>query len=625
MGDTLERLSDLGIYLELWGISDRLERLREEQWLLGTSILEGIESVAEAIERLRLAQEQQTRVLQTGLARIDARLDFQTYLLRGILDTLYRPTDVEAQELRARGERELLRAHYDEALNEFSKAIEKNPYDFSCHYNIAAICLEHFQDHENAWESCELALRYTEPHPSPDHSQAFFASRALLLMGRMLEEGGLLDAALSYYAAGCEMSPDYGECFRLFGRAAALLGEPDLALESLRIAILIDGDEKEKIQKDEALAAIGPQIHSLIEHQERKESERAAAVAKLAEEELAAAYEWDEILAQAPHDDAAAKEINDLDNSRRRLERTLQTARTLAASGDSLGHAWALGTLREILCEISGGRFFEFRGLRGRIQALGRWAVDSWRGSVDSEHGAHVDRVRSREAGDLGKAENTGKGCLMQLLLFFLALAGITMGSLLVIGGVVYGDAARILGGIVLIVAPFAFFVLLSTVGGRFAKTRVERKAGSELRNLEEHWSNKRQALEETERRWKAAQQRASEAYSRARDLLTQNDLRCSLVLVDPREMQDHYDETGLSKALRHLVRSYSERQAFSIEEAKSAIRGAPTILLDNLSVPDAEGIAWYLRSEFGVSVGLKRRYVGPFPRSTSDALASGP
>jgi hypothetical protein len=210
-------------------------------------------------------------------------------------------------------------------------------------------------------------------------------------------------------------------------------------------------------------------------------------------------------------------------------------------------------------------------------------------------------------------------------LWFPLMLAGIPAGVLLAAAGVATGNAPMAVGGIALLVALFAIPLLVQVVWRSSAKARGQQKADSELRKLEEHWAKKRPPLDEIERRWKAAQQTGWEARIQARDLLTEDNLRCSLVLVDPRETREHYDETRLAEEIRDLVRSFSERQGFSLEEAKSAIRGAPKILLDDLPVTDAEALALHLRRDFGVSVGIKRRYVGPLPRSASKTRSSAP
>ena len=226
MTDALEALRDFHIVLELWGVNDNLKNLRREQWEAASEIVASVDTVHDAVERLESKVEEQTTILRRGFVRVDDRLDFIGFQLDKVVYLQQNPLETRARELRLLGERRLAGGLYSEAIEAFLNSLDLYPDDFTCHYSVAAIQAEHLDDPAAAWDSCENALQFansfdeTPSGPSP----SFWRSKTLLMLGELLEEGGELDGAATYYAAACQSSPTYGACFRRYGSVLARLG-----------------------------------------------------------------------------------------------------------------------------------------------------------------------------------------------------------------------------------------------------------------------------------------------------------------------------------------------------------------------------------------------------------------
>ncbi|MCJ7510541.1 MAG: hypothetical protein MUP14_06615 [Dehalococcoidia bacterium] len=602
MGEFLDALSDFAIQWELWAVGSTLRRIREEQWLAASRIVAGLESVREAVDELRASVDNQTQVLERGFATLDARLDFQAHVLGKVLDTLYRPSEVRARELRERGERALHARLYEDALTDFEASLGENRYDFTCHFAVGAIQWEQLGNEEAARTACDLALRYAQVRreDSEDPSPSFYSSLALLLMGRISEAGGSLDAALRYYADACLASPDYGDCFRYYARAAARLGRTDLALPAIRASILIDEGQAVLIEQDEILGGLGQDLLVTLASIQSESKETARRLSDLAGEARVAFRTSLEECKWIP-----AAEFR---SALARIDEVVAEASELERRGGFLDLARASRGYCRSLADLAS----EASALKDRaeehIQSSER-RVREEAASLEAEAEQQAQNLSAEE-----KDRSSRMSCALWLILLlilpwpvgsYIASLGVSGEDALAFRIICAFSSVGFLLMCVLAVAPnlgpSAKERLLSTNIG--ALRRSARKKMLEVKGLQKSGQAVSRQLTTLDRISAAA------ARLRARP-----EIECSLILLDSGARHEGYDEANLAEALIAISRRHSGSKPLSPTEAKDLIRDCPRVFQTGLSIPDAEGIAAHLRREFSASVGIKRRFIGEFP-----------
>jgi len=633
MGEFLDALSDLAIQAELWGVGNTLRRIREEQWLAASRIVAGLDSVREAVDELRASVDKQTRVLEGGFATLDARLDFQTHVLGRVLATLYRPSEVKARELRERGERALHARLYQDALTDFEASLGENRYDFTCHFAVGAIRWELLGDEEAARKACDLALRYAQVQrdDSDDPSSAFYSSLALLLMGRISEAGGALDVALDHYAAACLASPDYGDCFRHYARAAAKLGRVDPALQALRTAILIDERQAVLAEQDEELRSMKTEVDGVVACLREEMAEASGKLASLAQRALDAYGDLDRALrdpyvrrAWPEGEEGQREEIARLLKRSPRLERTLSRANELGRRGGLIDVTAACRTDWAIVSEV--------RGVTAALESVSEAALKLLRRRSSEE----LESAQARARAEVWRADQATRG-----------LGALdAWGCMLALWGLVglFGGGLMLLYGIVTVIWPSEVYPaapVFVLIGGALVLSWLipylsyYSAKQSQRRALESHAGEVSESAENAHSRAISAARHVKKALSRAAalrgvaqeaaSLLDRPDVRCSLILVDSGSKREGYDEGKLAQALADISSDYDDSRPLSLVQAKEMIRDCPRVFLSGLSIPDAEAIAAYLRREFNASLGVKRRFIGEFPPSVNAIEAHRP
>lgn len=621
MGETLEALTDFFIMSELWGIQSQLERLREEQLLAASEIVASVESVTEAVEALRASVERQTMVLERGFTTLDARLDFQTHVLEKILTALYRPTETRARELRKLGEQLLHKKLYDDALRELLSSLELNPYDFTCQWMAALIQLEYLHDPQAAWDRCEFALKCVPLGSSGplDPSPPYFASRSLVLMGQMLEDGGLLEDGLSYYEGACKTSPDYGECFRRYASVAIRLGHGDLAMAAIRAAILIDEAEAVLVHQDQTFSPIAEEVNALVASLRERAEKSASSLAAQAERAVAAYRQLvkkvTEGRVRSAWDDSRWEERDTYMPLLARdgaLGQALARSSALLQRRSFLDATWARRNLFIIAAEVG--------WLIPRLRLFSHWALGVARDTSDNEFTSAGNRVEAEHRDAAAEYQRQGKMGPLFTLFTVLAILGAMVAISVAVAGRVGGQPTSgewllaAVGGGAAVVAYLVSLVFLEI-------SRWEKKGSRQLS------ARKVLAEAQTARAATAASIRDAEAaldnllklqdsLAKTGKLLDDQDVTCDLVLLDPNAKADSYDEGRLASALQEIA----GQRTLSREEAKAIIRDAPVVLVSGVSVSNAERAAARLRCEFGASIGIRRRYVGQFPPRVAPA-----
>jgi tetratricopeptide (TPR) repeat protein len=631
MDDTLEAVRDLSILAELWGISSSLDRLREEQWLAASRIVASLESVEEAVERLRSSVERQTRVLERGFQSLEAALDFQTHMLDRLWEAVREPEVAkQARWLREHGERALREGQYDDAHEYFVKSLELNPFDYGGHWTVAVVRLEHSRDAEGAWNSCEMALRHgriAEKGTTEQYLAAFYSSRALCLMGRMLEAGGLLEDALEYYRAACTASPTYGECFHRYASAAARLGNSEQAVLAAQAALLVAEAEAVLMTQDPEMAFMKSDLEGLVTSMREEEGKVVSALAPTARVAVSLYKDVATILQADPF----------LGFSTTLGQGQHEEVARLAAWDDYVGSAVARGT--EL---ASRGGWVELKGASQYLWEAGERSLDLVEGL--SEHGGAAAEQLCREAderlSDTRKwaADKAGfpslageslsenmkgggdAGCFMMGACILFGLIGLGL-----LAGAAYSaysgydedvnavdaKAAAIMaavgGGFLgLALLPLLGALIVGLVKAPFAKLGVR----PHLRKAEQEHA----AIAGTVQELQGLLAWTGEVTGRlaaSAQLIDRDDVLCSVVLLEPGARSKGYNERRLADYLQEVAEVHG--QPVSQVEVINIIHGTPAVFLRGLRTTQAWTVASHLRGEWRASAAIVREYVGEF------------
>jgi hypothetical protein len=107
-----------------------------------------------------------------------------------------------------------------------------------------------------------------------------------------------------------------------------------------------------------------------------------------------------------------------------------------------------------------------------------------------------------------------------------------------------------------------------------------------------------------------------------AEDMLSDPEISCTLLLIDSASAADEYDEESLVEILQQVARSCANETGpdLPLGHLRQLVRTTPAVFLSDLTIADAERIQAFLSGEFGVTTGIKRKFV-----PTLELAVSGP
>jgi tetratricopeptide (TPR) repeat protein len=149
---------------------EAVDRIVVSQW----DVKRGIAETARQVEEMVAGVEHLNSTFQWGLSEIIWQLEEQGDTLRRILEALQKPLTTQAIELRDRASRAYRHGWLNEALRDYSRSVEINPYDFTAHQSLGNIYVFHRQDLDKALMHYEKAAKYARPE------SAGYAAFALL-------------------------------------------------------------------------------------------------------------------------------------------------------------------------------------------------------------------------------------------------------------------------------------------------------------------------------------------------------------------------------------------------------------------------------------------------------------
>lgn len=205
----------------------------------------------------------QMRIMNEALSGILDRLD-------QIHETLKHPLLTQARELSRRGFERLARGLLPEALKDLHDSAERNKADFLVQYQIGKLYLygrnemDSVIDLPKAEERLRLAARYaqSEMRGLPDAAKfcgeaflhasiaCYAQSNNRLLAGDTADETAFLREMLDLAHKSIQAYPEIPEAFYHHAKYAALLGDGDTCVQSLKRAILMDRNYFLKVDAD---------------------------------------------------------------------------------------------------------------------------------------------------------------------------------------------------------------------------------------------------------------------------------------------------------------------------------------------------------------------------------------
>ena len=196
-----------------------------------------------------------------GMGAVLWELEIQQKTLKDILETLKRPLDAQAKELRKCAEFAYRQGWYDEALLDFLESEKKNYQDFAVHQAIGNIYLYHQRPAklEKARTYYLYAAKYADPH-SPYH-----AVLAWMYAGFVCYLQRDDAAAIAHARRATELCPSLLEAIYSHAKFAAAGGQADVAIPSLERAVRGDRNYAIKARLDPDFEKIEAAVTELME------------------------------------------------------------------------------------------------------------------------------------------------------------------------------------------------------------------------------------------------------------------------------------------------------------------------------------------------------------------------
>jgi len=223
-------------------ISKQAEKIRETQLQAADDIIAsqeqarkelkaelslGIDDIVEGLDGMK-------STFEWGFSELVWQIEKQREVLKGILETLQKPLDTQAKELKKRADRAYRNGLYDDALRDFLESEKKNPYDFTVHQTVGNIYFFHKKNSKKALEYYQKAVKYAEPE-SP-----YYASYALLHIAKIKYLQEKFSGAYKATKRALKLTSNFDEAHYQHSKYSVIMGKYDEAAEHLKRAISSD-------------------------------------------------------------------------------------------------------------------------------------------------------------------------------------------------------------------------------------------------------------------------------------------------------------------------------------------------------------------------------------------------
>ena len=586
MGETLDLIAHYGMWWELYGLGKGIDRLREEQLRAAQEIVASLGLVEEQIDRLRQSVERQTTVIEHGFNQLDQRLESLTLLQAQALRVMKYRRDTDALAARENGERALRNRYYEEALDDFKRALSDNKYDFIAHYLTALILWEEGGNPAAATESCNACIKYTKMWngAADDPTPRYYESRAQVVLGRIAEGEGQLRTALDHYLRACELSPDHGECFRRCGAAALAVGDRDLAVECVRAAMCIDPGEFVHLLNDDSYESLRKEVFSISE----------------------------ELRDQQVHAIDAAREA------------AIDWANALADAGSTFGRSMAVpddfSSLMQRVSATASGGFIDVAYVPSELTLAAEMLLQCTARAREQAENFVQERARSADA-QIDAAKEDGEmarhrwqrkadGFVPDFLGYASILFALGVIPPILIGVTIYSYNSGELAWTPAAVGIFTFAFIIVIWEKMTRASRAKDRGEAEATTIVAEASQKvDEYLSQANNRVGLLIDRIEEsrqAFLNAKHLFDNLDISCSLILVDLGSCESP-QSSSVVETLQGILHELGESR--SAPAIKSLLMDLPAFFVKNAPVYQAEEAASFIRRELGLTVGVKRRY----------------
>ncbi|MEX0785829.1 MAG: tetratricopeptide repeat protein [Dehalococcoidia bacterium] len=607
-------MSDDWDFLEFWAIHGAIERLSDDVLQAASGIVASVDAVADRLQGLHREVLNQTRIIEHGFASVEAFEQFQQHTLEKISYQLANPRQQGALEYLAEAQAYLrAKRNYDRALECLQRSVALYPLSCAAHYLLARMHFAIRGDHEAAWASCEDALEAAEVRLKQDPGEDganYFSSKAVLLMGQMLDDGGSRARCRAYYEAACRLSPDYGECFGRYASIGARMRDTDLALTALRIAILIDEDEAYRALEDPGFANVQPQVRRLFDSMKQ---EAVAGTGQIMDElhpamaRLGSLIDAAESIPEGFQDETIVGELRESRASLAGdLSRAVPSERSAVPLHDALRERHAIFLVVSRLFSLQRRMARDVT----RLVESARTASAEW---LKEARGWAQENAESAER----SLENShGSGCAVLFYAFFnvvltLSLVGFWL------GWPEQTRPERFLVALTLVLIGCMAFSWIMILRSRIEHATWISRIRRQGRNFEEVHAGGLAAAAATE----ASLGNLREAIQRLRSTYTafpaEDEITCTIMILNGGSgTTAGRDNQQLIAKLQELVDEVtSSRNAAPFSrDIGSLLANLPAPFLSELRIADAEHIARQLREGYGLAVGVKRRFVGTLP-----------
>jgi tetratricopeptide (TPR) repeat protein len=197
-------------------------------------------------------------VYDIAMEKVLWKLQMRLEPLNKILMDLRSPElENEAKTFRQRAEEAYINSWYEEALDDFLKAENRNPRDFSVLRSIATIYLYEKLNYDKALEYYERCAKFAEPYSKT------YTAEVLMLAGWVCYLQRDDSTAITNVQNALQMNPRLTEAYYTHAKFIAASDNTQIAILSLEKAILVDVHYWTKAKNDRDFDSIQSDLQNL--------------------------------------------------------------------------------------------------------------------------------------------------------------------------------------------------------------------------------------------------------------------------------------------------------------------------------------------------------------------------
>ena len=275
--------ADLNTTRELIGIENAAHEIAESQmeaaYIIDASIQASTDRITAGQDRIIDSLEDLRALFDAKLSETIFLLEEQRDILKEILKVLQLPLTTQAKELKEMAENAFKKGTisedvverarwFDNAIRDFEKSKEYNPYDFTIYLALGHIFLNEKNNNTEALKNFKDAAFYAKDY-------LYYKSSSLLYAGITNYKLGLYSEAYDTTSEAIKLYPALSEAHYRCAQYCSKLGRYDEAINYLRTAIDADRGYSLKALVEEDFTPMSGKFKILMEDLTREEKEKA--------------------------------------------------------------------------------------------------------------------------------------------------------------------------------------------------------------------------------------------------------------------------------------------------------------------------------------------------------------